>query len=115
MEEELMKKVLTLLGGCILLVCGSAFAQASKTVAQVLNAGISNVEGELVPAAEAMPQDKFSFAPSNGEFKGVRTFAQQVKHVAAVNYMLGAGILGEKPPVELGGENGPDAIASKAD
>ena len=62
-----------------------------------------------------MPEDKYSFAPTAGEFKGVRTFAQQVKHIAAVNYMIGASILVEKPPVELGGENGPDSIASKAD
>ena len=53
-------------------------------------------------AAEAMPDDKFNFAPTQGEFKGVRTFAQQVKHIAAVNYMLGAAILSEKPPVDLG-------------
>ncbi len=69
----------------------------------------------MVPAAEAMPDDKFNFAPTQGEFKGVRTFAQQVKHIAAVNYMLGAAILSEKPPVDLGGENGPDNITSKAD
>jgi len=37
-----------------------------------------------------MPEDKYSFAPTNGEFKGVRTFAEQVKHVAAVNYAFGA-------------------------
>jgi len=35
--------------------------------------------------------------------------------VAAVNYMIGAAKLVEKPPVELGGENGPDAMASKSD
>jgi len=116
-----MKRNWTLFAGCVLLVCSSlGFAQAAKgserqTVAQALNGGVSNVESEFVSAADAMPEDKYSFAPSNGEFKGVRTFAQQVKHVAAVNYMLGAGILGEKPPVELGGENGPDAMASKAD
>ncbi len=116
-----MKTGWTFIAGCLLLVCsGLAFAQASKagerkTVAQVLDRGISGVEGEFVPAADAMPEEKYSFAPSNGEFKGVRTFAQQVKHVAAVNYMLGAGILGEKAPVELGSENGPDTIASKAD
>jgi hypothetical protein len=40
------------------------------------------VESQLVPAAEAMPEDKYSFAPTNGEFTGVKTFAQQVKHVA---------------------------------
>ena len=62
-----------------------------------------------------MPDDKFNFAPTQGEFKGVRTFAQQVKHIAAVNYMFGAAILSEKPPVELGSENGPDNMTSKAD
>src|SRR5437870_12466352 len=69
----------------------------------------------VVSAADAMPEDKYSFAPTNGEFKGVRTFAQQVKHVAATNYLVASGILGEKPPVEVGGENGPDSIKSKAD
>lgn len=111
-----MKKIWMLFAGCILLACSSAaFAQANKTVAQVLNGGIKGAEGEFVSAAEAMPEGKYSFAPSNGEFKGVRTFAQQVKHVAAVNYMLGAAILVEKPPVDLGGESGPDAMVSKAD
>jgi hypothetical protein len=86
-----------------------------RTIAQVLDRGVTGVENEFVPAAEAMPEDKYSFAPTNGEFKGVRTFAQQVKHVAAVNYMVGAAILEEKPPVELGSENGPDSVKTKAD
>jgi hypothetical protein len=86
-----------------------------RTIAQVLDRGVTGVENEFVPAAEAMPEDKYPFAPTNGEFKGVRTFAQQVKHVAAVNYMVGAAILEEKPPVELGGENGPDSMKTKAD
>jgi hypothetical protein len=76
---------------------------------------VAGVESEFVPAAEAMPEDKYSFAPTSGEFKGVRTFAQQVKHVAAVNYLVGAAILEEKPPIKLGGENGPDSIKSKAE
>ena len=29
------------------------------------------MEHEFVPAAEAMPEDKFGFAPTIGEFKGV--------------------------------------------
>ena len=81
----------------------------------VLDHSLSGVEREVVPAAEAMPEDKFSYAPTQGEFKGVRTFAQQVKHIATVNYMLGAAILVEKPPIDLKGENGPDNITSKAD
>src|SRR5437762_5951892 len=106
---------------CLMLGCSSVvMAQADKpaeprTVSQVLNAQLSNLENDFVPAAEAMPEDQYSFAPTNGEFKGVRTFAQQVKHVAAVNYLIAGAILGEKPPVDTGGESGPDAIKSKAE
>ena len=102
----------------MVVACGLAVAQAvpeKKTMTQVLDGSVKIIESEFVPAAEAMPEDKFDFAPTNGEFKGVRTFGQQVKHVAAVNYLVGAAILGEKPPVELGGESGPENIKSKAD
>jgi hypothetical protein len=85
------------------------------TFSAVLDRSLGAGEREVVSAAEAMPDDKFNFAPSQGNFTGVRTFAQQVKHIAAVNYMLGAAILSEKPPVQLGGENGPDTITTKAD
>jgi len=111
-----MKNVVLL--ALVLAFCSFAVAQAKdqpKTVTQILDRGVKVIESEFVPAAEAMPEDKYGFAPTNGEFKGVRTFGQQVKHVAAVNYMLAAAILGEKPPVELGGENGPDSIKTKAD
>jgi uncharacterized damage-inducible protein DinB len=86
-----------------------------RTVTEVLDHTVSNLENDFVPAADAMPEDKFNFAPTNGEFKSVRTFAQQIKHVAAVNYELGAAILEEKPPVDIGDEAGPDSITSKAD
>jgi hypothetical protein len=104
---------------CILFLACTALGQMAKpeqhSVSQVLDSSVKNVEGEFVSAADAMPEDKYSFAPTSGEFKGVRTFAQQVKHVAAVNYLVGAAILGEKPPVELGGESGPDSVKAKAE
>jgi uncharacterized damage-inducible protein DinB len=87
----------------------------AKTPGDALNGMLNIVEKEFVSAADAMPEDKYSFAPSEGEFKGVRTFAQQVKHVAAVNYIFGSAILGEKPPVDTGGEKGPDSVKSKAE
>jgi len=86
-----------------------------RTVTQVLDRTLSNTESEFVPAAEAMPEDKYSFVPTGGEFKGVRTYAQQIKHVAAVNYEIAAAILEEKPPAEIGDESGPDSIKSKAE
>jgi len=94
---------------------GNKTKNEHRTVTQVLDHAVANVEHEFVPAAEAMPEDKFDFAPTNGDFKGVRTFARQVKHVAAVNYELGAAIMQEKAPVDIGDEEGPAAITSKAE
>ena len=73
------------------------------------------VEGVIVSAAEAMPADKYGFAPTEGEFKGVRTFAQQVKHLAATNHILAAAALGEDPPPDAGDELGPEAVRTKAE
>jgi hypothetical protein len=69
-----------------------------------------------VDAAEAMPEEKYAFAPTSGEFRGVRTFAQMAKHVAVVNFMNAAALLEEKTPVEVGeNENGADSIKTKAE
>src|SRR5215831_13080278 len=69
----------------------------------------------IVSAADAMPADKYPFAPTDGEFKGVRTFGQQVKHLAAANYILSAAALGEEPPADAGDETGPEAVRAKAE
>ena len=100
-----------------MLMCpGIARAQGGdKSISQVLDSDVSSIEGEFVPAAEAMPEDKYGYMPTGGEFKNVRSFAAQIKHVAAVNYMVGAAILGDKPPVDTGGESGPAGMTSKAD
>jgi len=104
-----------------LVLAGTATAQANmpkeehRTITQLLDRSVGNFEHEFVPAADAMPEDKFGFAPTNGEFKGVRTYAQQIKHVAAVNYELGAAILEEKPPADIGDEAGPASLTTKAD
>ena len=87
------------------------------TVAQIMDRQLSNLEGELVPLVEAMPDDKFGFAPTNGEFKTVRTFGLQAKHIAHTNFLIFAGLLGEKLPanVKPDEDNGPDSMTSKAD
>ena len=88
---------------------------AKNTYASVLDGLLSSTEKTVVPAADAMPEAKYDFAPTQGEFKGVRTFGLEVKHMAVANYALGSGILGEKPPIALGGPNGPAEIKSKAE
>jgi len=67
----------------------------------------------IIPAVDAMPADKFGFAPTDGEFKGVRTFGQMVKHLSATNHILAAAALGENPPPDAGDEVGPAAVRTK--
>jgi uncharacterized damage-inducible protein DinB len=46
----------------------------------------TQMQGEIISAAEAMPADKYDFAPTAGNFTGVRTFAGQVRHLIGANY-----------------------------
>jgi uncharacterized damage-inducible protein DinB len=87
-------------------------AQREKRALQVL---LNLTEKLLVSAADAMPADKYGFAPTDGEFKGVRTFGQMVKHLSATNYILAAAALGQEPPADAGDELGPEAVRSKAE
>ena len=73
------------------------------------------VEKEIISTVDAMPADKFGFAPTDGEFKGVRTFGQMVKHFSATNHILAAAALGEEPPAEAGDELGPENVRTKAE
>ena len=89
------------------------FAQTA-TAGHGLDGDIKMVESEFVALAEAMPAEKYDFAPTSGEFKGVRTFAQQLTHVGADNFAVAAVALGEPNPSSLGqNENGPDSIKGK--
>src|ERR1700722_6448688 len=94
---------------------GKALEQ--RTIAETLNSWITNAETHVVPLADAMPEDHYSFAPAqtSGEFKGVRTFAQQLKHLAANNYGMAALILGEKRATDMANETGPDPSTTKAE
>jgi len=87
-------------------------AQPEKRALQAL---LRIAEKEIIPAVEAMPADKFGFAPTDGEFKGVRTFGQMVKHLSATNYILAAAALGEQPPADAGDELGPETVRTKAE
>ncbi len=89
---------------------------AELTVGAAMDGTYQWVPMQFIGAAEAMPAEKFDWAPTQGEFKGVKTFAQQVKHVAAVNFVFGALILGEKPQVDMAHvEMGPEGLKTKAE
>src|SRR5262252_785403 len=84
-------------------------AEISKkeTVASAFLRGIQYQEYEVRSAAEAMPEEKYGYRPAEGKFKNekpegghaeVRTFAQQVKHVACSNFGFSAELDGKTPP-----------------
>ncbi len=115
------------LSGCLMTVAATvapaqAAAPAKPAVgtamspAQTYGKLLSGMEQEFVGAAEAMPESKFNFAPpaTAGEFKGVRTFAEQVKHVAGSNYYFFGGSDFSQAEVKAK-EEAIDKLTSKAD
>jgi hypothetical protein len=84
-------------------------AEMSKkeTVASAFLRGFAFQEYQVRSAAEAMPEEKYGYRPAEGKFKNekpefgpaeVRTFAEQVKHVACANFAFAAELDGQKPP-----------------
>ena len=130
-----MKQTCLLLTAALSLTALPAFAQATKnspaagasaspatppTIASAIDREITIIEKEVLEAAEAMPEEKFDFSPdklniSGSDYKGVRTFGDQLKHIAASNYLIWSPITGEKPPDTVNDGKGPDNMKSKAD
>src|SRR6476620_4407568 len=132
-----MKKLQTflLLTAALSLAAASAYAQSAKsspaagaaaspstppTIASAIDREITVVEKEVVEAAEAMPEEKFDFSPEKlnlpgSDYKGVRTFGEQLKHIAASNYLIWSPITGEKPPDTVNDGKGPDNMKAKAE
>jgi hypothetical protein len=95
--------------------------QSAPTLASAVDRDISAVEKQIVDVAEAMPEDKFNFSPEalnipGSDYKGVRSFAVEVKHVAASNWFIWSPLTGEKLPEGLGDDgNGPANTKTKAE
>lgn len=117
-----MKKLYSAFTVVVILIATSMMhAQANGTAthrsnSQVVEFILNLQEREVLAVANIMPEEKYSFVPKGEGFHGVRNFAEQLRHIAADNYLLGAGILGEKPPVDVGnGESGSNAVRTKAE
>jgi len=90
------------------------------TVASAMDREISDIEKQIVEVGEAMPEDKFNFSPESlhipdSDYKGVRTFAVQVRHVAASNYFIWSHLTGDPLPEGLKDGNGPENLKTKGD
>ena len=114
------KRLSCMLSSVLFLACsGVVRAQTAdtserRTNSQIIDSILTPLEKRILDLAEAMPAEKYSFAPTCGEFKGVRTFGEQLKHIAADLYLDGAAILGENPPGDVEtGETGSRAVRSK--
>jgi hypothetical protein len=113
----------------VLLGAGSAIASPPEaqptappppTVASVVDRQVTNVEKLILDVADAMPEEKYGFSPETlklpgAEYKGVRSFGVQLRHIAASNNILWAPLTGEKLPDDYKGGNGPEALRSKAE
>ena len=84
-------------------------AAGEVSPAKALDDMLNLFEGEAMGVAKAMPADKYDFAPSAAifapvqapKFDTVRTFGQQVAHVAETNYYLYSTLSGLTPDVDM--------------
>jgi uncharacterized damage-inducible protein DinB len=95
-------------------------SQPVPTLASTVDEEVSAIEKQIVEVAEAVPEDKFNFSPDSlnipgADFKGVRSFAGQVKHVAASNYFIWSRLTGDKVPESIKDGNGPENLKTKVE
>ena len=69
-----------------------------KSIADSISGTLQFAEGNFLDVAEAMPEDKYSFVPTAGKFDDVRSFGEQVKHVACAQFAFFNEFEGKKPP-----------------
>jgi uncharacterized damage-inducible protein DinB len=98
-------------------------SQASETpltLASSVDREVGAVEKLILDGAEAMPEQKFNFTPESlhipgDAYQGVRSFAVELKHVAASNYFIWSPLTGDKLPEGLKDGNGPANLKTKAE
>jgi hypothetical protein len=83
-------------------------SDAGKPIApaKALDVMLTQLETEVMGVAQAMPAEKYSFAPttetfapgSPAKFGTVRTFAAQLTHIAGANYHFYSLVSGTAPP-----------------
>jgi len=78
-----------------------------RSIAESVSGTLQFAEGNFLGVAEAMPDNKYSFVPTAGKFDGVRSFAEQVKHVACAQFAFFNEFEGKTPPddCEKGGHD----------
>jgi DinB superfamily len=80
---------------------------------------LNYIEQHIIEVAEAMPENRFDFTPdslhiSGSEFKAVRSFAGQIKHLATDNFFIWSAITGDNMPAGAEDVNGPASLKTKS-
>ena len=90
----------------------AAESAGAKAPSEVYGQLLKQLSEEVVSAAEAMPAEKYDFAPTAGKFDGVRTFGSQVQHLAEANYFFfsGFGLSGAPDDAKLKALKGKDEL-----
>ncbi len=101
-------------GACLACQPAADAPDRPDPMARTVTQYFTMVEQQFVSLADAMPADRWTFAPKNGEFTGVRTFAAQVKHVACANFAF-FNQVEHKPPPSNCEAGGPHPAKSKAE
>lgn len=91
-----------------------------QSITSAIERQFNKIEMDILTSAEAMPGDKFNFTPENlsiknSDFKGVRTFAGQIMHLATDNILIWSAITGDSVRADIEGVNGPTSIKTKKD
>src|ERR1700679_1143908 len=85
-----------------------------KSLAESVSGTLQFAEGAFLGLAEAMPEGKYSYIPTVGKFDGVRSFGEQLKHVACAQFAFFNEFEGKKPPEDCE-KGGRDPAKSKAE
>ena len=103
-----------LLGGAQLTRAQTDRLTAPRTNAAIVLSVLDMQAPRVLAVAEAMPEDRYAFVPSNGTFTSVRSFSSQLKHIAADLYLDGGAIL-DSLRGNVVGEDGDSTVKSKAE
>jgi uncharacterized damage-inducible protein DinB len=120
MGGKKMKKSISIQQGYFILLFSLCFTYRGfaqdelDPMAATVDQWFTMIEYSFIALADAMPAEKYDFKPASGNFENVRTFGEQVKHVACSNFGFFNQIENITPPAECS-KGGPDSAETKAE
>ncbi len=99
-------------------LCYLTTCVGQQSISPAIDRQFNKIESDILSTAQAMPEEKFDFTPEslnikNSDFKGVRTFAGQIKHLASDNILIWSAINGDAVRLDIEDVNGPKNLKTK--